>query len=129
MCSDEIRAANEDDNLPLTDPASAPGVRVFSDYLRKLKPAIALAAGRRAAQAYHRKYYQQNKLKSKAKRMVAWAIERGDLIRPEACEQCGGNTGGIEGHHCDYDKPLDVMWLCRWCHKKWHLENGKGLNG
>lgn len=57
------------------------------------------------------------------------AIERGKLIRPEACEICGnsykfkdGRTA-IQAHHCDYNKPLEVMWLCQKCHHKWHKEN------
>jgi hypothetical protein len=129
MCSDEIPANDADANPQHTDPASAPGVRIYSDYLRKLKPSIALAAGRKAAAAYNRKWYQRNKNKALAQRMTRLAIDRGELVRPATCEQCGGNTCGIEAHHCDYDKPLDVMWLCRWCHKKWHRDNGKGING
>lgn len=124
MCLDE----NEGAPHPNTDPASAPGVRAFNDYLRKLKPAIAFAAGKKAASAYHRKHYLQNRNSYVARYVYRRAIERGELVRPSQCEQCGGDAGGVEGHHCDYNRPLDVMWLCRLCHLKWHRENGKGLN-
>ena len=57
--------------------------------------------------------------------MVSKAVERGELIRPDRCERCGsppGDDRGIHGHHEDYSKPLDVVWLCRKCHCMRHAE-------
>ena len=57
------------------------------------------------------------------------AIARGDLVRPDACESCcaaGDIVNGrstIEAHHPDYNKPLEVMWLCKLCHHEWHRQN------
>lgn len=54
------------------------------------------------------------------------ALRRGELTRPDCCEQCGrGGTAKdgrslIQGHHDDYNKPLDVRWLCQSCHHEWH---------
>lgn len=127
MCLDE-NPADADDPRQNTDPASAPGVTAFNALIRTLKPATALAAGRKAAREYMRKHYQLHRNSYIARSVCSRAIERGDLVRPEHCEQCSGNAGGIIAHHCDYNKPLDVMWLCRMCHRKWHRENGKGLN-
>lgn len=34
------------------------------------------------------------------------------------CKVCGRDKA--EGHHEDYSKPLDVIWLCRQCHADTH---------
>lgn len=44
---------------------------------------------------------------------------RGKLIQ-EKCKFCG--SPDTEMHHHDYDKPLDVEWLCRDCHLEHHQE-------
>ena len=44
------------------------------------------------------------------------ALRNGLLKRPDKCSRCG-LIGKIEGHHPDYDKPLEVIWLCRKCHR------------
>jgi hypothetical protein len=47
------------------------------------------------------------------------ALKAGTLVRPDRCVECP-RTVGIQGHHEDYSKPLDVAWLCRKCHAKRH---------
>lgn len=61
----------------------------------------------------------QNPEKVRAHRAVHWAIRRGDLVRPGACEACG-ETKPVQAHHHDYGKPLDVRWLCSPCHAAEH---------
>ena len=51
----------------------------------------------------------------RAKDAVKKAIQRGKLIRPKKCSRCG-KGGRIEGHHPDYSKRLEVIWLCKKCH-------------
>lgn len=52
------------------------------------------------------------------------AIRKGLLTRPKKCESCGTSPRtGIQAHHDDYNKPLEVRWFCIKCHKKWHREN------
>jgi len=57
------------------------------------------------------------------------AIKKGILIRPVRCEKCretqefSDGRNGIQAHHTDYDKPLDVIWLCQKCHHEWHKHN------
>lgn len=49
------------------------------------------------------------------------AIKSGRLIRPSQCSECGVvPTRAVEGHHEDYSKVYEVIWLCRACHKKRH---------
>ena len=43
------------------------------------------------------------------------AIRIGKVIKPNICNYCQA-VGYVEGHHHDYSKPLDVVWLCRKCH-------------
>ena len=73
------------------------------------------------------RWIERNPIKSRASNAVSNAVRDGRLFKPSACESCGA-TGRIHGHHCDYSKPLDVMWLCPACHKQWHHKNGEGAN-
>jgi hypothetical protein len=49
------------------------------------------------------------------------AVKAGTLVRAEKCSQCGA-SGNIEGHHPDYTKPLEVIWLCKNCHSHVHAQ-------
>lgn len=83
-------------------------------------------------------HFYRGCLKDKTKKerchdIVEKAILYGKLIRPIKCECCGcenimaDGRSGIQAHHNDYDKPLDVIWLCQRCHHNWH-KNNKALN-
>ena len=53
---------------------------------------------------------------------VGHAITYGRLLKPSDCSGCGLPFASrhLQAHHPDYAKPLDVVWLCRWCHAKLH---------
>ena len=52
------------------------------------------------------------------------ALRRGEVFKPNACEGCG-RVRYLFGHHPDYAKPLEVLWLCFECHKAWHHPKGR----
>lgn len=49
------------------------------------------------------------------------AVKNGTLKRPESCSRCGKPCDPV-GHHHDYSKPLDVVWVCVSCHRQIHWE-------
>lgn len=57
--------------------------------------------------------------KYQAHQEVLKAIRKGTLIKLP-CQFCGIKQ--VEGHHSDYSKPLEVVWLCSNCHRLLHKE-------
>ena len=66
---------------------------------------------------------KMNKLVSITTQKVKQAIKNGELTRPVRCQECGSKANRIEGHHEDYGKPLEVIWLCTRCHSYRHNAN------
>ena len=60
---------------------------------------------------------RQARIRASAKVLVA--VKRGRLERGP-CARCAF-TGKTDGHHFDYSRPLDVIWLCRACHAREHV--------
>ncbi|MDR3173790.1 MAG: hypothetical protein LBU19_06040 [Treponema sp.] len=58
--------------------------------------------------------------KATAVKILGDAVRSGKIIR-RPCEICGNQKS--EGHHRDYTKPLDVIWLCRKHHIEIHKQN------
>ena len=63
---------------------------------------------------------KKRRLRLTAKQLFNRAIKDGSLVRPDRCAECGNSERTVEGHHPDYEKPLDVVWLCRGCHVQRH---------
>lgn len=76
----------------------------------------------RDTERFHATAYGQSLLaKAESQRTWTAAKLRGATVPAVACEGCGGATG-LGGHHEDYRRPLDVIWLCNVCHPKRHAE-------
>ena len=72
----------------------------------------------------NRIWKSKNYLKVSAQRKIKNELKRGRMIRPKQCEKCLKDCKP-DGHHRDYNKPLEVMWLCKICHSN---EHGKLLD-
>lgn len=74
-------------------------------------------------------FFRGTKASDKAQNILEKAIEKKIIKRKLQCEKCNyigvledGRTA-IQAHHTDYNKPLQVMWLCQKCHHEWHKNN------
>jgi len=61
----------------------------------------------------------EHPVETKARYDLSNAVRSGKVSR-EPCFMCGRQDGRIHGHHVDYTKPLDVVWLCVRCHRRIH---------
>lgn len=85
----------------------------FREYNRKYNKAW------RAKNGYHNetKWQENNPEKYKAQQMLRYAVKK-KMIEKLPCLICGNKRSG--GHHFDYTKPLEVIWLCALHHKEVH---------
>jgi hypothetical protein len=73
----------------------------------------------KAASDINRAWRAEDKRRQIAHNAVSRAVRAGKLAR-YPCVRCGEDKS--IAHHEDYDKPLEVMWLCQPCHKQRHKE-------
>jgi hypothetical protein len=52
---------------------------------------------------------------------VHYYVGTGTIVKPPRCSKCGADTP-LKAHHNDYSKPLDIVWLCSFCHGETHLK-------
>lgn len=77
-------------------------------------------SGKVARARAHATFSKNYPLKRAAHIAVGNAVRDGRLVKMP-CEVCGASSA--EAHHDDYDKPLDVRWLCESHHDEWHRHN------
>jgi hypothetical protein len=68
---------------------------------------------------WHEKYKQKIRDKLKCRSVLNNAVRDGILERPSHCQVCNQEKL-LDGHHSDYSKPLQVLWVCRKCHVAIH---------
>ncbi len=81
---------------------------------RQRNPESSTTNTRRWRELYPEKYL--------AHKAVRNALRRGDLKKPDHCASCETQLPAqqIHGHHDDYTKPLEVIWVCHECHMELH---------
>ena len=65
------------------------------------------------------KSMKKHKEKQNARLVLLYHIKHGNILRPSSCIKCERECKP-HGHHKDYKKPLDVIWVCRRCHMDIH---------
>jgi|HubBroStandDraft_4_1064222.scaffolds.fasta_scaffold00050_17 ribosomal protein S27AE len=68
---------------------------------------------------YNRLWKERYPERILAHRQLAAAIKARTIKKPKNCQECG-RRARINGHHTDYNKPLEVKWLCGKCHLAEH---------
>lgn len=91
-------------------------VAARKDYWRRTKVDQKLRA---AANENRRAWVMRHSEKRLAHVIAGNAIRDGRLTK-QPCERCGELR--VEAHHEDYNKPLEVTWLCKPCHMMRHRE-------
>ncbi len=90
------------------------------DNKRRYRKRIETEEGREREKIRSKAWQTRNKVKRSAHILLNNALKRG-LLKPKPCERCG-YSGDVHGHHEDYKKPLEVVWLCKSCHGQRHRE-------
>lgn len=72
---------------------------------------------RESALLMYKNIRENNPQKTRARDAVNNAIKHGRIVRLP-CAECGNEK--THAHHDDYNKPLQVIWLCPKHHKKLH---------
>jgi len=61
-----------------------------------------------------------SKQKIRARQKAREAVKKGKIIK-KPCVVCGETK--VEAHHLDYDRPLQVLWMCEKHHDELHGHN------
>lgn len=93
-------------------------VRAYDSRRAKIPERAATSA------AISKAWRQEDRRRTAAHSAVAKAIKSGALTQ-QPCARCG--SAKSLAHHEDYDKKLDVIWLCQPCHKQRHKEIAAAL--
>ena len=87
----------------------------ISEYYKKYCRTASGRKSQREGQAKMRSLYPEKAL---ARDLLKQKIRSGKILRLP-CAYCGSNIK-IHGHHEDYSRPYDVIWMCHRHHSNYH---------
>jgi predicted DNA-binding protein YlxM (UPF0122 family) len=99
--------------------------QAMHDILRRRK--VRMRSSKRKGKRNH--FYRGTRASDRSQNLLEKALQRGLIQKKQTCEQCGkapkfkDGRSGVQAHHDDYNKPLDVRWLCQKCHHLWHRQH------
>lgn len=94
--------------------------KLYADRVREYKKKRSKTTKRiELRKKYVEKYKQEHPERVAICLRVRRAIKSGKIIRPSHCSICGKECKPV-AHHYDYNKPLDVIFVCQSCHKRIH---------
>ncbi len=73
-----------------------------------------------------RRQIERHPEKYLARQVLQHALRKREITKG-TCQVCGNPQ--VDGHHEDYTKPLDVMWLCRRHHTDVHQAQARARKG
>ena len=91
--------------------------KLFAKLIKNIEVAARMGGGDMAGNPTLFDAVQKAKKSSVPIDNINRAVKRGDLTR-EPCVECGDPD--THGHHTDYSRPLDVVWLCPLHHGRTH---------
>lgn len=91
------------------------------EYLKRSQAYVKTKKGLESKKRAYAKYWYNpdNQIKNQARALVNHSLRDGKIVKPFVCENCKEEKP-LEAHHHDYEKALDVAWLCKTCHWDWH---------
>jgi hypothetical protein len=84
------------------------------DYYRQYDRERLSTENRKKTLAEKQRLYRARNRKKHEARMAVFRAIRAGVITKRPCEICG--TFPADAHHDNYERPLDIRWLCRMHH-------------
>jgi hypothetical protein len=93
--------------------------RAANRLAHKQRVATVFPTNPRSLGAAKKKRKRGDPFKERVRRILVCAVRSGKILKPTECSKCHWPCNP-DGHHADYSKPLEVVWLCRICHQELH---------
>jgi len=96
----------------------------FRAYVDRQQAGLGTGAWHAKRHRHQKRYRESHPGKVRVRAMLRRAVKAGLIQKAAACEKCTRTDRPLHGHHPDYSKPLEVIWLCAWCHNDTHRQEG-----